>query len=141
MIHTFDRKEGRSDCPSRISFSTPASVLNTVDGGPTHCAAEGRFGLSAASLSRWRSLVGRKDDALSDILAGDRRPARTDAQARAILGKIEETPDLTIQELQRNLVTIGLTLDYGTIQRFLLRHDIKCKRRPRTPLGRAGPTS
>ena len=124
-----------------LSFDLRTRVLKAVDGGASHRGAAERFGVSAASVSRWRALARRQGDARPGPLGGDRRSARIEAQAGTVLGMLEKTPDITIQELRRNLAAVGLAFGYGTIQRFLLRHDMTRKKRLLTPPNKTGPTS
>ena len=42
---------------------------------------------------------------------------------------LKATPDLTIQELRHEMSRAGLSFGYGTIQRFLIRHDMTRKKR------------
>ncbi|MEM8590307.1 MAG: hypothetical protein AAGG65_19785 [Pseudomonadota bacterium] len=80
-----------------------------------------RFGISAASVSRWRALARRLGDIRPGPLAGDRRSGRVEAQAGLILWLLNETPDITIEELRRALAAHGHRFGYGTVQRFLQR--------------------
>jgi hypothetical protein len=54
---------------------------------------------------------------------------------------LKETPDTAIEELRRSLAQEGLVFGEGTIRRFLVRHGITRKKRPRTPASRTGRTS
>jgi len=49
---------------------------------------------------------------------------------------LKATPDIVIEELRRKLTEDGLVFGEGTIRRFLLRHGITRKERPRTPASR-----
>jgi hypothetical protein len=74
-------------------------------------------------------------------LGGDRRSGRVEAQAGLILRLLEDTPDITVEELRRALAEHGHRFGYGTIQRFFARHRITRKKRRRTPASRTAPTS
>ena len=54
---------------------------------------------------------------------------------------LNETPDITINELRQALAGHGHSFGYGTIQRFFARHRITRKKRRRTPASRTVPTS
>ena len=54
---------------------------------------------------------------------------------------LDETTDLTLEELRRQLAAKGLVFGDGTIRRFLKRHKITRKKRPRTPASRIAPIS
>ena len=123
------------------SLELRTRVLAAVTGGASHRAAAGRFGVSAASVSRWRALARARGDARPGPLGGDRRSGRVEAQAALILARVEETPDITIEELRQGLGARGHAFGYGTIQRFFARHQITRKKRPRTPANRSARTS
>ena len=86
-----------------------------------------RFGVGAASVSRWRALEREKGDVRPGPLGGDRRSGRIEAQAPVILGLLAETPDITVEELRAALGERGHTFGYGTLQRFFARHRITRK--------------
>ena len=81
-------------------------VLAAVDAGLSHRAAAARFGVSAASISR---------------------SGRIEAHRGLVLGLVAETPDITIDELRRRLA--GRGLGFGTVQRFLIRHNMTRKKK------------
>jgi hypothetical protein len=79
-------------------------------------------------------------DARPGPLGGDRRSGRVEAQAGLILRLLEDTPDITTEELRRALADRGHRFGYGTIQRFFARHRITRKKRRRTRASRTAPT-
>ena len=124
-----------------LSVDLRTRVLAAVAAGATHREAAARFGVSAASVSRWRQLERETGDVRPGPLGGDRRSGRIEAQAALVLGLLAETPDITVEELRTALATRGHSFGYGTLQRFFARHRITRKKRPRTPASRIGPTS
>jgi len=124
-----------------LSLDLRMRVLVAVGAGASHRAAAARFGVSAASVSRWRTLACEQGDARPKALGGDRRSGRIEAHAERILSLLKETPDITIEELRRALGAHGLQFGFGTIQRFFKRHRITRKKRPRTPANRTARTS
>jgi transposase len=123
-----------------LSIDLRNRVLAAVSGGLSHRAAGDRFGVSAASVSRWRALERDQGNARPKALGGDRRSARIETHKRLILSLVEETSDITIEELRRALGECGLLFGYGSIQRFFKRHRITRKKRPRTPPSRTART-
>ena len=115
-----------------LSLDLRIRVLSAVGAGMSHRAAGARFGVSAASVSRWRALEREQGDARPKALGGDRRSGRIEAQRGVILSLLEEEPDMTIEELRAALGEQGLVFSYGAIQRFLVRHGITRKKRPAT---------
>jgi transposase len=80
-------------------------------------------------------------DARPKALGGDRRSGRIEAHKETILAMLKATPDVSIEELRRSLANEGLVFGEGTVRRFLARHGITRKKRPRTPASRTGRTS
>ena len=124
--------------PRALSLDLRVRVLAAVAKGLSHRQAGERFGVSAASVSRWRSLERERGEADPRSQGGDRRSGRVEAHGATILALVEETPDIAIEELRRTLADKGLVFGYGTIRRFFARHAITRKKRPRTPASRIG---
>jgi transposase len=124
-----------------LSLDLRIRVLKVVAEGASHRAAAARFGVSAASVSRWRALARTQGDPRPGSLGGDRRSARIEAQGGLIRDLLAETPDLTIEELRAALAERGHDFGYGTIQRFFRRHGLTRKKRPATRPSRSAPTS
>ena len=114
-----------------LSLDLRIRVLAAVAAGASHREAAERFGVSAASVSRWRALVRAKGDPRPGPLGGDRRSGRVEAQGSLIRTLLEETPDITVEELRAALAERGHAFGYGTLQRFFRRHAITRKKRPR----------
>ena len=123
-----------------LSLDLRIRVLSAVSEGMSHRAAAARFGVSAASVSRWRALERDRGDARPKALGGDRRSGRIEAQHGVILGLLEENRDMTIEELRAALGDRGLVFSYGSVQRFLVRHGITRKKRPATRRSRIART-
>lgn len=70
---------------------------------------------------------------------GDRKSARIEAEAAFILGLVEATPDITLEELQAQLAGRGVSVAISTIWRFFDRRQITFKKRQRTRRNRNGP--
>lgn len=124
-----------------LSVDLRDRVLAAVASGLSHRAAAERFGVSAASVSRWRALKREQGDVRPKALGGDRRSGRIEAQAALILSLLEETPDITIEELRRALLERGHSFGYGTTRRFFARHKITRKKRRPMPVSRTGQMS
>jgi len=112
--------------PRALSFDLRVRVLAAVARGLSHRQAGERFGVGEA---RPRSQ------------GGDRRSGRVEAHRDTILGLVEATPDIAIEELRLALADKGVTVGYGTIRRFFARHAVTRKKRPRTRPSRIDPTS
>ena len=124
-----------------LSLDLRVRVLKAVSEGASHRAVAERFGVSAASVSRWRTLARTQGEPRPGLLGGDRRSARIEAQGGLIRDLLEATPDITTEELRAALAGRGHAFGYGTLQRFFRRHGLTRKKRPGTRPSRTGPTS
>lgn len=111
-----------------LSIDLRTRVLLAVAQGATHRDAAARFGVSVASVSRWRALERERGDIRLGPLGGDRRSARVEAQVALILQLLEQKRDATIEELRAALGEGGHEFGYDTLRRFFLRHDITQKK-------------
>ncbi len=127
--------------PKTLSLDLRVRVLAAVSDGMSHRAAAGRFGVSAASVSRWRALAEEHGAPVAKPRGGDRRSSRIEAEAELIHHLLLETPDITIEELRAALAARGKPFGYGTVRRFFARHRITRKKRPPMRASRTGPTS
>lgn len=124
-----------------LSLDLRRRVVGAVADGASHREAAARFGVGVASVSRWRALARDNGEPHPKALGGDRRSGRIEAQGQLIRSLLEETPDITIEELRRALSEHGHVFGYGTIRRFFARHSITRKKRPHMPQSRIDPTS
>lgn len=124
-----------------LSVDLRVRVLGAVAAGATHREAADRFGVSAASVSRWRRLAIEQGHPRPGPLGGDRRSDRIEAHREAVMAALGPGRDATIEEVRAILARQGLVFGFGTIQRFFKRHAMTRKKRPRTPRSRTDPTS
>ena len=124
-----------------LSVDLRERVLKAVATGATHREAAERFGVSAASVSRWRALERRQGNARPKALGGDRKSGRVEAHKDAIIKALGPEADRTIEEVRQELREHGLVFSFGSLQRFFKRHAITRKKRPCTRRSRIAPTS
>jgi transposase len=116
-------------------------VLAAVESGLSCRAAATRFGVSVSSAIRWRQSLLQRGSAAPRRQGGDRRSARIESHAALIRAALAETPDMTLEELLEMLRARDVAVGIGTLWRFLDRHGITRKKRPRTPPNKTGPIS
>lgn len=122
-----------------LSLDLRVRVVAAVEAGASHREAGERFGLSAASVSRWRRLARERGEPRPGPLGGDRRSARIEAHARTILALVEARPDMTLTEIKTVLAEQNVSVGTGTLWRFFRRHAITRKKdRARQRAGSAG---
>ncbi len=124
-----------------LSLYLRVRVLAAVHVGASHREAGERFGVSAASVSRWRTRERERGEPRPKALGGDRRSKRIEACHDFVVAALGPDGDATIEEVRRTLAAQGLSFGFGTIQRFFARHAITRKKRPRTLPSKAAPTS
>ena len=124
-----------------LSIDLRRRVLAAVAAGASHREAAERFGVSAASVSRWRALARKYGEVRGGRSGGDRRSGRIEKQAALIHALLEETSDITLDELRRRLAERGHAFGIGTLHRFFRRHGITRKKRRPMPSNRTGQTS
>ncbi len=124
-----------------LSVDLRTRVLAAVAAGATHREAGARFGVSAASVSRWRALEREQGNVRPGPLGGDRRSGRIEAQAELILQVLDQMRDATIAELRDALGARGHWFGYGTWRRFFARHRITRKKRLATRQSKSARTS
>ena len=113
-------------------------VIEAVESGVSRRQAAARFGVSVSSAIRWVQEWRKTGRTAPFPRGGDRRSERIEAEAAFLLGQVDETPDVTLAELQAKLRERGLSVATGTVWRFFDRHGISFKKnRSRR---RAGPT-
>jgi transposase len=73
---------------------------------------------------------------------GQPRRSKLDPQRDFLLGLVEQTPDMTIVEMQQHLaMERGIKASVGTLWTFLDRCGLTFKKSPRTRRNEIGPTS
>jgi transposase len=124
-----------------LSMDLRERVLACIGSGVSGRQAAERFGVSAASVSRWRTREREQGDAEPRAQGGDRKSHRIGAHQATIMALLEASPDITIEELRDSLSKQSLSFGYGTIRRFFERHKITRKKRPPMPASRIARTS
>jgi transposase len=115
-----------------LSLDLRTRVVAAISQGLSCRAAAVRFGVSASSAIRWRALERWHGDAKAKAVGGDRRSKHMERHGEAIRSLVDETPDLTLEEIRTALAERGVSASYGALWRFLRRHKITRKKRPRT---------
>src|ERR1700722_4979093 len=107
-----------------LSLDLRVRVLGAVHAGASHREAGERFGVSAASVSRWRTREREEGEARAKALGGDRGSSGTEACHGALMAALGPNRDATIQEARHALGAQVLVFGFGPIQRFFARHAI-----------------
>ena len=113
-----------------LSMDIREKVMKAIVGGMSRRRAAARFDIGPATAVRWAKRVETSGSIAPSKMGGDRRSQRIEAHADFIRAQIEEQPDLTIMELREKIrERHGVGFGYGTVWRFLARHNITRKRK------------
>jgi transposase len=124
-----------------LSVDLRERVLSAVAAGARHREAAERFGVSAASVSRWRGLEREQGNVRPKALGGDRRSKAIEAHRTAILALVDASKDITLAEIKAALEAQGVRTSIAALWRFFERHRITLKKSRRMPASRIAPTS
>jgi transposase len=111
-----------------LSVDLRERVVAAVAAGASRRAAASRFGVSVSSAIRWCTLARVAGSVAPGPLGGDRRSARIEAHAALIRELVERKSDITLGEVQAELVRAGVPAGIGTIWRFFDRHRLTRKK-------------
>jgi transposase len=124
-----------------LSVDLRRRVVRAIEEGASCRHAALRFGVSASSAIRWHGLARMAGDPSPRRQGGDRRSARIEAHAPAILGAIEQQPDITLADLRSELAGRGIAVSVAGLWRFFARRRITVKKSPGMRRSRTVPTS
>ena len=96
-----------------LSIDLRVRVLAVVAAGATHREAGERFGVSAASVSRWRNRERDQGDPGPKALGGDRRSGRIEAHKTVVMAALGPERDASIEEVRQSLAGQGLVFGFG----------------------------
>ena len=124
-----------------LSVDLQVRVLAAVAQGLTHRQAGERFGVSAASVSRWRKREREQGDPAPKALGGDRRSQAIEKHGASILEIVAASRDITLAEIKTALAQKGVCASIGGLWRFFDRHRITLKKSRRMPANKTAPIS
>lgn len=124
-----------------LSVDLRVRVLRAVAEGASHREAADRYGVSAASVSRWRKREREQGAPVQLALGGDRRSKAVESHADAILAIVAAKRDITLAEIKAALAERQVEASVAGLWRFFRRHGITLKKSRRTPASRTAPTS
>jgi transposase len=102
-----------------LSVDLRVRLLAAVAEGLTHRQAGERFGVSAASVSRWWRLARVQGDARPGPLGGDRRSQALERHGATLLEIVAANRDITLAEIRTALEAKGVRISIAALWRFL----------------------
>ena len=85
------------------------------------------FQVSASSAVKWMQRQSRTGSVAPSVMGGDHQSKLTTCRDW-LLERTEAQPDLTLQEIRAELKERGISVGYGTVQRFFAREDYSFKK-------------
>jgi transposase len=102
-------------------------VVGAVEGGLSRRRAAAGFGVGIATVIDW-VVVWRESGRLAAKPMGGDHSSRLKDERAWLLARIEEVPDLTLEELRAELAERGKQVGYGTVWRFFAAEGISFKK-------------
>ena len=118
-----------------ISEDLRSRAVAAYVGGASCRAVAARFGVGESSVARWGRLFWATGGVSPKPMGGSRSPL--DDHRDWLLARIAEKPDITLEELRRELAARGVSAGYGSVWRFCDREKLTFKKKPARR--RAGP--
>ena len=126
--------------PSPLSVDLRERVVAFVSDGASCREAASRFGVSAASVSRWSARSRQAGYVAPKPSGGDHASHRVEAHAGLILATCRRRPTIFLRELRDRLAERGVQTSTSGLSRFFARHGITRKKGRCTPPSRTGRT-
>ncbi len=123
-----------------LSVDLRQRAIAAVEEGASCRQAATRFGASASSAIRWRSLSRLVGEARPKQQGGDRRPGRIEAHAATILAAPGRKSDIALADPRDALAGHGIGVGVAGLRRFLKRRKVTPKKRPGMRPSRIAPT-
>ena len=126
--------------PSPLSVDLRERVVAFVSEGASCREAAARFGVSAASASRWVARLRQAGHVTPKPSGGDHLSCRVDAHRGLILATCRRRPAIFLRELRDHLAGRGVQTSTSGLSRFFARHGISRKKGTCTRPSRTGRT-
>ena len=126
--------------PSPLSVDLRERVAAFVSEGASCREAASRFGVSAASASRWSARLRQEGHVAPKPSGGDHASHRVEAHAGLILAICRRRPAIFLRELHDRLAERGVQTSTSGLSRFFARHGISRKKGQRSRPSRTGRT-
>lgn len=115
-------------------------AVAAVEAGQSRHQVAKVFQVGVSSVIGWVDRR-RRTGSFSPKPMGGSRGYRIEGEHRAwLLDRIVAKPDLTLEEIRRELAERGLAVGYGTVWRFCEREQLTLKKRRSTPRSRTART-
>lgn len=114
--------------PKPLSNDLRERIVGAVAAGASIRTVAARYAVSASAVSKISQLWRRTGSVAPKPMGGDRRSQKTEAYGTNILSLVEETPDITLDEIVAALHDTGASVGRSSVWRFLDRRDLSVKK-------------
>jgi putative transposase len=111
-----------------ISEDLRSRAVAAYVSGASCRAVAARFGIGESSVQRWERRFRATGSVLPSPMGGSKSPL--DAHREWLLARVAEKPDITLEELRRELAARGVSAGYGSVWRFCDREKLTFKKKP-----------
>src|SRR5438105_4706849 len=102
-------------------------VVRAVESGASRRRAAGLFAVAVSTVIEWVDAWQAEGRLRAKPMGGDHR-SRLKSERAWLLQRIEQVPDLTLQELRAELAGRGIHVGYGTVWRFFAAEGVSFKK-------------
>ena len=102
-------------------------VVKAVESGASCRAVAGRFGVAVSTVVKWSRRYRETGSVAPGKMGGYRRPVLAPYR-EFIMGRIEQTPHLTLHRLKDELAARGVTVSHNAVWQFLRREGLRFKK-------------
>jgi transposase len=102
-------------------------VVAAVTGGESCRAVASRFGVAVSSVVKWSQRYRATGSVAPGKMGGHRKPVLEPHRA-FIVGRLEQTPHLTLHGLKDELAARGVTASHNAVWLFLRREGLRFKK-------------
>jgi len=102
-------------------------VVGAIEGGEICRSAAARFGVAVSSAVKWHQRY-RTTGSVTPGKMGRHRKRILEPHRAFIVGRINQTPHLTLHGLKDELATSEVKVSHGTVWKFLRREGLRFKK-------------
>lgn len=102
-------------------------VVAAVDGGESCRSVAARFDVAVSSVVKWSQRRRRTGSVVPGKIGGHRKPVLAPHRA-FIVGRLEQTPHLTLHGLKAELAARGVKVSHTVVWSFLRREGLRFKK-------------
>src|SRR5271155_3619044 len=102
-------------------------VVALVEGGAACREAAEQFSVGVSSVVRWAQRLRETGSVAAKPMGGDHN-SRLGGERDWLLARIEAAPDLTLEEIRRELAERGVQVGYGTVWRVFAKEKVTFKK-------------